>query len=263
MSLDPVLALLQVSTALGVLYLALPEARYRDKLFRQVVGAFKDQEVEDVGDENADVDDRIPPSLHRQTRFSDLYHKAIMTWREELPEHHDEKLEGTSAWYFPREAGRKPEEATERLPAEYQVFKSDTDIKVVFWVAVIAPILAMPGVGRPRVDTRCSTPLGNSIVAYDQLRPRRLRPTLRRLLCWKGQEDGGRSCRAFPKGLERRCFDDRSREGQVRDSGQELGPGSPPGTLSIEHRRSAADLRTSKFDSTGAVLVQVAQSHRR
>ena len=143
MNLDPVLALLQVSTALGVLYLALPEARYRDKLFRQVVGAFKEQEVEDVGDENADVDDRIPPSLHRQTRFSDLYHKAIMTWREELPEHHDEKLEGTSAWYFPREAGRKPEEATERLPAEYQVFKSDTDIKVVFWVAVIAPILAM------------------------------------------------------------------------------------------------------------------------
>ena len=55
MSVDPVLALLQVSTALGVLYLALPEARYRDKLFQQIVEAFKDQEVEEVGDEDAET----------------------------------------------------------------------------------------------------------------------------------------------------------------------------------------------------------------
>lgn len=149
MSVDPVLALLQVSTALGVLYLALPEARYRDKLFRQIVEAFKDQEVEEVGDEDAEIDDRIPPSVHRQTRFSDLYHRVIMTWREELPEHHDEELNGTSAWYFPREAGRNPEEATERLPGEYQMFKSDTDIKVVFWLAVIVPILSMWALATP------------------------------------------------------------------------------------------------------------------
>lgn len=66
MSLDPVLALLQVSTALGVLYLALPEARYRDKLFRQVVGAFKDQEVERAEKAKSEIQAKSWARGHRQ-----------------------------------------------------------------------------------------------------------------------------------------------------------------------------------------------------
>ena len=143
MSLDPVLAVLQVSTALGILYLALPEARYRDKLFQRVVGVFKNQEVEHLGREDTEVDERIPPALHRQNHFSDLYHNLIMMWREELPDQYDERTEGTSAWYFPRESGRNPETANDGLPVEYKVFKSNTDVKVVFRWAVVAPILAM------------------------------------------------------------------------------------------------------------------------
>ena len=134
MNLDVVLALLQISMALGILYLALPEARYRDKLYGHIAEAFKAQD--DLGGDHDEVS-----LLLRRRAFNETYHRVMM-WREELPNEYDDELKDTPARLFPREAGRNPETANEDLPREYRTFKANTDVRWCFAIAEVLPILA-------------------------------------------------------------------------------------------------------------------------
>ena len=158
MNLDVVLAMLQVNIAVGVLYWALPAARYRERLFQSISESFKNRPTE------TDKTSGLVGELLRDQDFSVSYH-IVSNWRRALPERYDDGLEKTSAPLFSK-AAAPPGDSNSRpwrerlkswlrvLPLSYRWFRSDFDKYTVFALTSIVPIgLVWHLAFHPQMDT--------------------------------------------------------------------------------------------------------------
>ena len=120
--------MLQVNIALGILYIALRESRYRDKLFDIVVAGFRSQNVS----ERAAA--MLSQRLAKDNDFSMGYHRMAM-WRGELSAHHLASVaKQPSANLF--RSVTKPQTP----PKVYRWYRSNNDKLACFFASVLLPI---------------------------------------------------------------------------------------------------------------------------
>ena len=143
--------MLQVNIALGILYWALREARYRRRLFNSIVGSFKSRPMKDWGPVGREA---LGELLIGDSEFAASFHR-VSSWRRALPGSYDDELEDTAARMFPRaspptdssEMRRSSWRALEKwrgeLPITYRWFRSDRDKHTVFAVTTIVPIILL------------------------------------------------------------------------------------------------------------------------
>ena len=124
------LAMLQVNIALGILYIALRESRYRDKLFEVIAAGFRSEEISD------DTVSKLDEEVTKSTDVSADYYNLAM-WRGELPTEQLTTLAQTSADLFTRVV--KPS----RPPWEYRWFRCNGDKWTCFLFSVLIPIVLM------------------------------------------------------------------------------------------------------------------------
>ena len=124
--------LLQISIALGILYIGLQSARYRSRIYEAVVRAISAQtaavNTKDLA--NAEYKD----ALSRDSKLASAHHRISM-WIGELPREYAEKLDSDVAESF--------SDATSKdgPPLLYKWFKSDLDRWAVFIISSMIPIL--------------------------------------------------------------------------------------------------------------------------
>ena len=135
--------LLQISIALGILYIGLQAARYRNRIYEGIVSAILAQT------EALDADELAAPEykdrLSRDSKLSTAHHRVSM-WLGELPIAYSEQLKATVADSF-SDSTRK-----DGAPCVYRWFKSNADRFCVFLLSSFVPILltwelAFPTVG--------------------------------------------------------------------------------------------------------------------
>ena len=124
--------LLQISIALGILYVGLQAARYRNRIYEGVVSAILAQT------EALDADDLAAlgykDRLSQDSKLSTAHHRVSM-WLGELPRAYSEQLKDTVADSF-SDSRRK-----DGAPCVYRWFKSNADRFWVFLLSSIVPIL--------------------------------------------------------------------------------------------------------------------------
>ena len=124
--------LLQISIALGILYIGLQAARYRNRIYEGVVSAILAQM------EALDADDLAAPEykdrLAQDSKLSAAHHRVSM-WLGELPKAYSEQLKATVADSF-SDSTRK-----DRAPRVYRWFKFNADRFCVFLLSSFVPIL--------------------------------------------------------------------------------------------------------------------------
>ena len=179
------LAMLQVNIALGILYVALKESRYRDKLFGEIVDAFLAKELdeedeedeegqeeavedewncaEDDGDRqsNDELLDIIRDRIADDNKFADDFHRLAM-WRGELPVGELERSRGTLADLMSVTIPK-------RAPWDYRWFRCNGDKFVCFFSAVILPIPLLWALVLPYPPVSENRVLYDAAVAFGQV----------------------------------------------------------------------------------------------
>ena len=89
---DALLATLQINIALGILYWALKDSRYRDELFDRIVEAIEELKAPA---KKAD-DEELHASLLKTNRKFTVDHHTVSMWRTELPERYDSSITNSS-----------------------------------------------------------------------------------------------------------------------------------------------------------------------
>ena len=138
---DALLAMLQINIALGILYWALKDSRYRDALFDRIVARFREAKVPDEVK-------RISEAVFREivldnAKLQKLHH-TVSLWREELPETHDRDIEDAmAAKRFPRpeQVTRPQSDKAKGLPRRYRWYKENWDKRTSIVIATFIPIV--------------------------------------------------------------------------------------------------------------------------
>ena len=125
----PTLAMVTITIALGLMYVSLPGARYREKLFNAIVEVFRSREMSECAAHRVLgrlVNNNV--STHYQT---------LSMWWAELPAGKRDKM--------PRPYPALFESGTDRrkAPRSYRWFRYNIDRGVVFIVSVAVPIILL------------------------------------------------------------------------------------------------------------------------
>ena len=130
------LAMLQINIALGILYVALRESRYRDKLFDGIENAFRNENMREEGNDDDVRDDDVAVELRermvRDSQVSTDYHSLAM-WYGELSEDRRNRIVGTSADLIEITDPGKP-------PRVYRWYRWHGDKIACFLLTVLIPI---------------------------------------------------------------------------------------------------------------------------
>jgi hypothetical protein len=131
-------ALCQVNVALGVFYVGLREARYRNKLYAEIVTIFNAR----LGALGMDGRvSRFPDFCFMDSKFAKMHH-FVMEWIRELPEDFKEKLTEISKWQTPSGQARISESSDLWSRVKHIWFKTHGD-KWVIWLLTITPALTI------------------------------------------------------------------------------------------------------------------------
>lgn len=131
------LCMLQINVALGILYIGLQPARYRNRIYKNIV-------VECIG--NADTLRQLGGSTKHKdgynskvagdTNLSNCHHTVAM-WVGELPEAYRKDLPSD----MPTNINRHDSGTLEVPPWDYRWFKSNFDGNVIIFMCSIIPII--------------------------------------------------------------------------------------------------------------------------
>lgn len=127
------IAMCQVNIALGILYLGLPESRYREKLIETILARLTDSGCDDMDVVSADYT-RLTTT---DETFSN-HHHYILDWIGEVP---TDKLKGRWADLLDSQQYRGP--TWIKRDRRYWWYKHGVDKWLTLFVLVILPILGM------------------------------------------------------------------------------------------------------------------------
>ena len=123
---DPTLAMVSITIALGLMYVSLPGARYRERLFNAIVNVFRSREMSECAAGRVLgrlVDNNV--STHYQT---------LSMWWAELPLEKRDQVPDPYPTLFDSGTDRR------KAPRSYRWFRYNVDRGAVFVVAVTVPI---------------------------------------------------------------------------------------------------------------------------
>ena len=128
--LDVVLSLLQVNVALGILYIGLEAARYRNKLHRNIVSAVGRQTPES---EQFDANSFKAKILDDETLTS--AYRYVSTWLVRLPSEYADQIKDTPVWALMRNI-----EPSKKAPKPYNWYRSNWDRRSTFAICTMLSI---------------------------------------------------------------------------------------------------------------------------
>ena len=128
--------LLELTVALGVVYLGLAAARYRNEALQAVAPYFQNRMADAESIEKRDYDQFMYDS-----HFSDNHYR-VSAWFGELPDGLKQEIsESTKQRFLPNQSQNKKKK--EYLPPQYVAFQNNNDAKVVLVGSVLAPLASI------------------------------------------------------------------------------------------------------------------------
>ena len=128
--LDVVLSLLQVNVALGILYIGLEAARYRNKLHRNIVSAVSRQ-TPDSGQFDGDS---YKAKVLDDEDLTDAY-RYVSTWLAHLPSEYADQIKDTPVWVLMGNI-----ENYKPAPRLYNWYRRNWDRRTTFAICTILSI---------------------------------------------------------------------------------------------------------------------------